>query len=147
MSNSVQLLVSHHSHEMGRQLDSRLSEWSRVLAPNGTIVLVSFNALGRAFDAPFDGMQRLRPDQLSKRRRGVGLVPQRSRAVILPGSRIDRALERVQNAWPFTESWVAGLASGYVMSARKIDSGAINLNLKHVQLKQIKQRVRGTAPG
>ena len=147
MSNSVQLLVSHHSHEVGRQLDPRLSEWNRVLAANGTIVLVGFNALGRAFDAPFDGIQRLRPDQLSKRLRSFGLVPQRSRAVLLPGRRIDRALERIQHAWPLTESWVAGLALGYVMSARKIDGGAMNLKLKNLQLKQVKRGVQGTAAG
>lgn len=148
LSNSVQTLVSHHSHEIGRHFDSRLGEWSRVLAANGTIVLICFNAMGRTCDAPFTGTQRLRPDQLSMKLRGVGLVPQRTRAVLLPiQSRIDQVLERIHYAWPLAESWVAGLAAGYIMSARKSDSGAMNVNLKKLQLEQIKHGVRGTAAG
>ena len=147
-SNSVQLLVSHHSHEVGEQLDVRLSELSRVLNANGTIVLVGFNALGRACEAPLDGIQCLRPDQLARKLRGVGLVPQRSRAVLLPAqNRFDRVLDRMQHGWPLSESWVAGLAVAYVMSARKVDNGAINRNFKHLQLKHIKRGVQGTATG
>lgn len=146
-SNSVQLLISHHSHEIGHQLDLRFSEWGRVLAANGMILLVSFNALGRSCDAPFEGLQRLRPDQLSKRLRAVGLTPQRSRAVLLPQRRIDQVLEHIHGAWSITENWVAGLAVGYVMSARKVDSGAMNMTLNHLQLKQVKHSVQGTAAG
>lgn len=144
-SNSVQFLVSHHSHELGHRLDSRLSEWNRVLAVSGILILIGFSALGRSCSAPFDGLQRLRPDQLSKKLREVGLAPQRARAVLLPDSRIDRALERIQSAWPVTESWVAGLAAGYVMSARKLDTAGPDLNVRRLRFGQIKHRVQGTA--
>lgn len=147
VSNSVQLLISHHSHEIGAQLAFWLNEWSRVLAANGTIVLFGFNAIGRRCDAPLADLERLRPGQLSRKLRQVGLVPQPTRSILIPGNRLDAALQQIQNRLPFTENWIAGLAAGYLMSARKIDNGAINLNLKRLQLKQVKQRVRGTAVG
>lgn len=147
VSNSVQLLISHHSHEIGGQLDFRFSEWSRVLAANGTIVLFGFSAIGRRCDAPFADLDRLRPGQLSNKLRRVGLVPQRTRSIWVPGSRMDATLQQIQNRLPFAEDWVAGLAAGYLMSAKKTDNGAINLDLKRLQLKQVKQRVRGTAVG
>jgi hypothetical protein len=147
ISNSVELLVSHHGHELGDQLDCKLVEWSRVLAGNGTIVLFGFNANGRRCDAPFEGIERLRPGQLARKLRKFGLVPQTTRAILMPGNRVDAGLQRLHGIWPFTKNWTAGLAVGYLISARKIDNGLMNLDLKRLQLKQVKQRVRGTAAG
>ena len=90
---------------------------------------------------------RLRPGQLSRKLRQVGLVPQRTQSILLPGNRLDAALQKIQNRLPFAENWIAGLAAGYLMSAKKIDNGAMNLDLKRLQLKQVKQHVRGTAVG
>jgi SAM-dependent methyltransferase len=147
-SNSAQLLVSHHSHEFGDRLEARLSEWSRILVANGTLVLLSFNRLRRSSCTPASGLDCLRPDQLSRKLRTVGLVPTRVRAVLSPeNSRADRILHELQQAFPVTESGAAALAAGYVMLARKVDAGAGARRVGRMSLKQIEQGVQGTATG